>query len=302
MSRVKERLDNKNYMIAVPSRKRSFMIRERKGIWRYVNPIEDYPVRLFLREEDMAEYRTVLPSSIQVYQCPNEFTIANKRQAVLETAIRNKVRYLFIIDDDVAFYYRDEELSSKYTSKMEIFMQGDCFNRILYEAIMLCNENAPIIGLPLKLGSFGLTRMFPKNIPIIRFVCYHVPTLEKENIKIDGMDAIFMSDRYVHLTLLKKGYYSLSNCGYAVGDLGTGYRGGGSTIRTVENQSHSAKELVKNFPGFVELKVKSNGLWDEERLDCKISWKKFLEEGELPYIPAEEGIALIEREGYICRK
>jgi len=297
MSHTKDLLDKKNYMIGVPSRERSSMIRERKGLWLHTEPIGSYPVRVCVRESEMKDYEDMVPA----FSVPDSFTIANKRQRLMEYAIHSVYEFLFIIDDDVSLYYRDENLSSKYTSKRETFQAEDCFNRILYEAIMLCGEKAPIIGLPLKLGSFGLKWKFPKNIPVIRFVCYHVPTLVKENIKMDGMGTVFMSDRFTHLSLLSKGYYSLSNCGYAVGDQGTGYKGGCSITRTVELQSASAIALRDTFPNHVELKIKNNGLWDAERLDCRISWRKFLKEGESNFIPTEEGKNIIEREGYVCR-
>jgi len=294
MSEIYNKLTNLNYSISIPSRNRIHLIEKRIGIWKHIDPFSfNYLYEIIVRESEASDYRKAVDNYAPVFVVPDDSTIADKRQKCFDIAKENFTEYLFIIDDDINLYFRDENLSSKYTSRHEDFIANDCFNKILYESIQLCNEEYPIVGLPLKLGSQGIKYMFPKNIPIIRFVCYHVPTLIKEGIKINEMPVPFMSDRYVQLKLLSKGYKSLSNARWCCGDPGTGYKGGCSETRTVEAQSESAKQLCKEFPGYVDLKIKNNGLWDEERLDCTIDWKRFLPEGEEPYIPAEEGMKII---------
>lgn len=306
MKSVRQLLSEKNYMITIPSRERSFMIEKQTGVWKHIGPLtrEYYPydVGVFVREEEFNNYSLHVNSNIVVYAVDNNFSIANKRQLMLRTAIEFKKEFLFIIDDDVTFFFRDNTLSSLYTSRHEDFKEFFCFDRILYEAIMLCSKEYPIIGLPLKLGSQTLKYRYPYNIPVIRFVCYHIPTLIEEQIKVDTMDVPFMSDRYVQLKLLSKGYKSISNGWFAVDDYGTGYKGGCSVTRTVDNQSFSARILQQHFPYHVELKVKEDGYWDEKRLDCKIDWKKFLPEESEKYLESFKGIELIEREGYKCLK
>lgn len=304
MSIALELLQKENFMIGIPSREREFLIKERRGIWKHIDPeVKDLSVHLSILEKEYASYRNVKYSGNIILNQYNN--IAEKRQKLLSLALLNKVEYLFIIDDDVSFYYRDENLSSKYTSKHEVFVKKDHFNRLLYECISLCSEKFPIVGLPLKQGSFGLKYMFSKNIPIIRFVCYHVPTLKKEIIRFDTLfkkyGAIFMSDRYAQLALIDKGYRTLSNCRYCVGDQGTNYKGGCSITRNSENQSLSAEALMLEFPNLVSLKWKEDGLWGVRRKDCKINWKKFLSEKELKYLPKEEGLKLfgIEYLNYI---
>ena len=300
---VYDLLQKESYMIGIPSRERTHMIEKKTGVWKYLD--KGYPTVLAVRHSEFAQYHTTLaqfvcyPSSV-VMMVNDICSIAEKRQAMLNEAILRGVEHLFIIDDDVSFYFRDENLSSKYTSRYEDFVRLEAFDRILYESMALCGSVYPIVGLPLKQGSFGLSYMFPKNIPIIRFVCYHVPTLVKENIKITDLGTIFMSDRYVHLSLLEKGYASLSNCRWCVGDPGTGYKGGCSITRTVDLQEEAARKLTARFPKSVSLKWKENGLWSERRLDCAIDWKMYLQEGETKYLPTDVGLSQIKsyKDGY----
>lgn len=294
MTETHKKLMGKNYHIFVPSRNRSSLIEKRGGVWKYLGR-DSYPVTVIVRQEEEEKYSKEVESRIPEYDVrvssvPNKFMIVNKRQRMLDLAIEDGVEYMFILDDDICLYYRDEELSSKYTSKEEEFLKRDSFNNILYESMKLCSEEFPIVGLPLKQGSFNLKYTFPKNIPIIRFVCYHVPTLIKENVRMDGLGTTFMSDRYAHLSLLEKGYASLSNCRWCVGDHGTGYKGGCADTRTAELQGEAAKALSKRFgEDRVSLKWKEDGVWGVRRLDCRIEWKKFLPVGSLSYLPKEEG-------------
>lgn len=296
-------LQKENYMIGIPSRERTHLISKKIGVWKYLD--KGYPTVLTVRYSEFAQYHATLAQSDcytwSVVTMVNDIcSIAEKRQALLQEAIDRKVEHLFIMDDDIALYFRDEDLSSKYTSRKEDFDRLEAFDRILYECMALCSETYPIVGLPLKQGSFNLRYMFPKNIPIIRFVCYHVPTLVKEGIECTGLGTTFMSDRYVHLSLLEKGYASLSNCRWCVGDPGTGYKGGCSETRTVDLQEEAARKLVARFPEKVSLKYKENGLWNERRLDCSIKWKDYLRPDEMKHLPHEVGMERLRnyKEGY----
>lgn len=298
MNKYYKELSKQNYMIGIPSREREFMIEKKTGIWKYFTKSStSYNLNLIVRERESKKYYDCINEIYEEYNSnficnitsvPDNYNIAQKRQGLLSIAIRQCKDYLFIIDDDIDFYYREENLSSKYTNKFQSLMEQNVVDKILLESIKLCNEKYPIVGLPLKQGSQSKKYTFEKNCPIIRFVCYYVPILIEEDISITGLRTDFMSDRYVQLELLFRRYRSLTNCRYAIGDLGTGYKGGCSETRTVEKQEEASKKLCKRFPDYVSLRIKENGLWNEKRLDCKIEWKKFLNKNELKYIPKEE--------------
>lgn len=295
MSKAYDRLKNFNYMIGIPSRGRSFMIEKRTGVWKYFKEYS-YPISIFIREEEVLDYGKVLTGRVPKFDlvsCSNGINIAEKRQEILNKAIKENKTHLFIIDDDINFYYREESLSSKYSNKMEEINSRDTVNKCLLECIALCNEEYPIVGLPLKQGSQAKKYTFELNSQIIHFACYHIPTLIKESIKVTELGTPFMSDRYVQLSLLNKGYRSITNCRYAIGDYGTGYRGGCSITRNVLLQEDAARKLLVAFPGYVELRHKENGVWNNPRLDCKIHWKKFLKKGFLQFIPKEKVLKII---------
>lgn len=311
MTEIEKRLQDKNFIIMLPTRDRTHLIRSGIGFWRhYTKKFSEYPrtmvPRLIVRESEVEDYNKVCIDRYgepDIYVVHDHYNLAEKRQRCIELAHHSNKEFLFLIDDDVSFYVRTESLSSKYTSRLEKILAEEIYPKILYESIMLCGERFPIVGLPSKQGSNAIRYMFPKNTPIIRIMCFHVPTLMKEEINLDhGWRQPFMSDRYLELALLEKGYCSLSNSRYAVGDFGTGYKGGCATTRTAGGQSNVARALVKRFPERVSLKVKNNGMWAEERLDCSIDWKGFLPEGEEKFLPSEEGLQLIQREGYIAHE
>ena len=193
-------------------------------------------------------------------------------------------------------YFRKESLSSKYTNKYDELMELGTVDKMLLESILMCGETYPITGFPLKQASNNAKYAFEKNKQIIHIQCYHIPTLLKEDVHHDGMGVVGMSDRWVQLSLHKKGYRTLTNCRYAIGDAGTGQPGGCTVFRTAELVSEAAKAIHRNFPQVVELKIKDNGIWDVPRWDCTIYLKKYLDEGELKYVPLEEALQVL-REG-----
>jgi hypothetical protein len=288
-----EQLQTKNYMIGIPSRGRTHLIEKKQGVWKYFLKeahIKEYPIYVFTRNCECEEYKNCLEKYpwIKIISVPDEIDIATKRNEIYKYADSKGMEYVFIVNDDIDLFFRKEELSSKYTNKFEELMSKNIVEKMLLESVLLCNEEYPITGFPLKLASFALKYTFEKNKQVIHLQCYHVPTLKKEGIQHNGMGVTGMSDRWVQLSLLKLGYKSLANCRYAVSDAGIGQRGGCTEIRTAELVTEAARALRKNFPEVVELKLKNNGKWNTERIDCTIRLKKYLGKGELPYISKEE--------------
>lgn len=262
-----------SYLIGIPSRSRTHLIEKHMGIHKLIDT-ERHNAKLFVRHVEASSYRAI--TKIPVVPVPDSYKICDKRQAMFDYCMDEGIEYLFIIDDDVVLYHRDESLPSKYKCELEAILANDSFTKLLKESMTLCGKEFPAVGIPLKQGSQGKNTSFEVNSPIIRFVCYHVPTLQEADIQIDGLKTMFMSDRYVQLSLMEKGYKTLSNCRYAIDDRGTGKPGGCQDTRTVELQSEAARKLQATFPECVELKVKEGeGTWKEQRLDCTINWRWF---------------------------
>ena len=292
-------LEKKNYLICVPSRGRSDLITKKQGLWKYVlSEPNVYSICVFVLEEELEEYGKVLGNRpISLRGLTNGHSIADKRQKMYEMAVAMKKEYLFIIDDDVTFSFRNENIASKYISKFEEVHNKDTFNRILLESVSLCNEKYPITGLPLRQSSNSAKYTFEKNKQLLHMQCYHVPTLIKEGIRHNGLGTKFMSDRYVQMVMMSKGYNTLANYRYCIDDMGTNTKGGCSITRNPKEQSESAKTLYKLFPEIVRLKVKYNGNWSEPRYDCTIFLKKFLGKEEKSFIPKEEAFKMLKENG-----
>lgn len=289
-----EELKKHNYLIAIPSRDREFFLKNGTGVWRSFNrPPQEYPLILVIREKEKKNYDPYYKGEYLLTR-NNNIDITITRQMILDYAIEKGYEYLIMMDDDIILYYRDENLSSKYTSKLEELYTNNVLDNIIYDSIKLTNKDFPLTGIPMKQGSFSCKYMFEKNRVIIRYVCYHIPTWAKEGVRCDDLldgNIGVMEDYFVQLTWIKKGYKTLSNCKWAVGDYATGYKGGCNATRTLDVQNSSAKMIKKLFPDLAILKVKTDGKqnWKEDRLDVSLRLKVPLKEkGELSYIPKKE--------------
>ena len=301
MSKVSEELSEYTgrYEIFIPSRERTDLMRDRRGAWKLFNPTScNYPVKVVVRDIEEADYLQASGLSefspdqlgLGVTTTPSvNMDIAKTRQLIVEEAHERGLEYLFMLDDDVVLSYRDESLSSKYGSRVEELFARDGLNQCLLECLKMCGPEYPMVGLPLRFGSVSRKYMFEKNSTIIRFVCLHVPTLMKEGVSYTGLGGGVMEDYYVQLSLLSKGYRTMTNCRFAIDDYGTGKPGGCSTTRSVEVHNESAELLAQKFE-CVDLKWKKTSFWPEERLDCGFKPKSFLPAGELPYIPFQEAV------------
>ena len=273
----------KKWMIGVASRGRpNFLSLPFKGTWRYFNPEHEHLV-LFVRQCEKADYMNG-PSNPNIYIVSNETMIADKRQMILDYAQRSGYEYLFMADDDLLLDHRRDDDYSKFKANYEVPEKN---NDLIETCLRICGPKYPIVNPRIRFHADTAKYRYEKNSPAIRFVCYHVPTLTKEGIRCNGLGERFMFDRYIQNTMLSKGYRTIALGQFCVGDYGTGKKGGCEEIRNPKTHSDSAKAMVKLFPN-VKLKVKTNGLWDEPRYDCIQYLKKYLDPGELPYVPKEE--------------
>jgi hypothetical protein len=255
---------------------------------------------VFVREDEEAMYREALSNTTMhhvIAVVPNDTSISTKRHLIFDRAAREGKEHVFILDDDSLFFYRDETMASKYCGRYEDIMLRDTISSILIECILSCDEQYPITGLPLKQSSNNAKYAFEKNKQMIHFQCYHVPTLLKENIRHDGLGVHGMSDRWVQLSLLSRGYRSLTNCRYAIDDMGTGKPGGSTLWRTVDTVNLAANTLYAKFPNVVALTTKENGLWNELRTECRIHLKEFLSDDEEIFVSLDEMRNKFEKEG-----
>lgn len=285
----------KNTIICIPSRSRTDLILKNSGTWKYIREY-DGRVYLFVRLREFANYREVLIKTsldnVEVMLVKDEVNIAQKRDEMLKFASIMNSEYLVMMDDDLTFSKRNEDISSKYETCKSL---REDFKQILFESTTLCSNEYPLVGFPARFGAQGRKYMFEKNSPMLYFACYHIPTLVEHNLNFTGLNTAFGEDAYMQLSLLRKGYRSLTNCRFAVGDRSApryieegGNSGGCHDYRTLQLKEESAIRLSEEFPESVKVQRKENGSLINVR-----SLNYYLNKGELKYIPKEEVLPLL---------
>jgi len=277
---VVDNLEGISYRIVIPSRARSGMLRDNRGVWKYVDKDKHF-LQVYVREEEYDDYGGD-NSPVPLIRVDNEYSTLEKRKFALVSAHRDGIEFLVFLDDDIVVGFRKEEWPSKYCNKKEEVLSNEVFDKMLVESIGLCCGSIPLVGFPMRQVGFVLSgdNPFYKTQPIIRFACYHTPTMIREGLHEKDLGAPYMCDRFFQLSLLDKGYMTITNARYSVDDSGTGALGGCQVTRTVDLQNKSAMNLRERFPSRIELKTKSNGSWIGPRWDCKIKWSSFLQKTE----------------------
>lgn len=275
------KLTNNNYLIAIPSRHRAFLIKEQRGIWKYLaHRNNDTKFKVYIRTEEFEEYNKYLPEE-NISLVPNTFRIHDKREHMLQEAIYNGVECLLMFDDDVSFYKREGDSIS--FNPVECNSNEDYnknFHRVLQEVLYFCSEEFPCVGFIHRAFSNAKKYYFEKNVPILQFTCYHVPTLKKEEIHFNDSKLIIREDQYVQLSLINKGKRTLSSARYITQQFKNNYKGGCSEYRTTRMEDESVWLLYEKFPGLISIRKDRNG-----RTATLIKWKNNIPKEELRYIP-----------------
>lgn len=275
-----------NYRIAIPTRGRSDLIPDRRGIWKYLSYRNtNTPLKIYIREEEYGNYERHLYTK-DIESVPNDFKIHQKREYLIQHAIKDKVEFLFVIDDDVSFLIRDNT-TAKYklvdcTSNDDY---NNHFNTILQECFYFSSEEFPCMGFAHRAFINAKKYYFEKNSPILQFVCYHIPTLQKEDIHVDDSDLIIREDQYVQLQIINKGYRTLTSVRYITQPFESNYRGGCSNYRTEKMEDKAVKLLQEMFPNMISLRYNNKG-----RISTLIDWKGNIPKEELTYVPKEVAI------------
>lgn len=262
-------------LIAVPTYKRSHMY-PNSGTWRFLPFIKliNLDIKVFIKNT---------PNEIEAYAKLKRYSkeyhyydyISELRYFIINYAIIKNYTHLIFIDDDLRFNYKAENMYNL----LPMTKKKDLINDMLRQMIFHCHEITPLTHPNLRFGGNKNKEKFLYNKKAIRCVCLHLPTIKKENINTDIVlkNIKFMSDYYIQLSLLQKGYKTLCINQYTVDDLGTNTRGGCSNTRNRFLHSQSAFVISKLFQ-HVKLRKKSNGNWLEPRYDVTVQWSKYLKE------------------------
>lgn len=263
-------------LVAIATYKRANLY-PASGIFRYLPYIpENFHVNLFIKN---------LPSEIDSYgsipyeQCAIDYNyLSELRQTIIKYAIDNTYSHLILIDDDVSFAFKDINRYSLCPMANNVSMIDLMFKDLVH----YCGAQVyPITHPHIRFGSHENLDTFLLNRKAIRCVCYSVPVLSYLELDTDPVlfDIKNMSDYYIQLKVLEKGYKSLCLNSYTVDDNGTGTVGGCSEYRTPELQTTSAEILSATFR-HVKLRKKESGYFDKPYYDVTINWSKYLKESK----------------------
>lgn len=281
-------LNKIKYRVYIPSRERSRLVSENKGTFYYING-QDVDYSLVVRESEVKDYVDAGFKGA-ILKVPDNSHIADKNQDMLEECQKDGIEYLIRFDDDLSFYYRDEAIASKYKSDAPVFRER-YFKEMLTDLFDICSEKYPLVGVTNKFMSQEIKKMYIKNSFVFRVSCLHVPTITKENIRLNGYGGGHCEDRFIFLTLLHKGYTTILCSKYchheaAIGDyIG---RGGCFSVDRVKVQNESATAIHNLFPEDTKLVSKTTKFWPEERLDVIVYVNKRFNTDGKTYVPSDE--------------
>ena len=261
----------KNYIIGIPSYKRSDILIKKVGPLQIIPPDMMDNTYLFVREEEMEAYLPVAEHfgcGLLPLQLTEEQGIPETRDAILEYCGEEGIEYLIMMDDDLKLAIHDlnKTKANYYT------MDHNMFHMMIMDLLGHTDEYNILTGITARQFSNVRTTPVTENNRIIQLYCMYIPTIIREGFKFT-YGAPFITDYYFVLSMLVKGYTNKVLNSYTRDDKANA-PGGCSEMRTVENQNKSAVMLYKQFPEVVRLVQKNNGTWTEPRINPIVSWKK----------------------------
>lgn len=261
----------KNYIIAIPTYKRSDILIKRVGPLQIIPADMMNNTYLFVREEELEAYLPVAEhfgcGVLPVFIDPDA-GIPETRDAILEHCIGKGIEYLIMMDDDLKLAVHDltKTKANYYT------MDESMFKLMILDLLHYTDESNILTGITARQFSNVRTTTLTRNNRIIQLYCMHMPTIAAQGFHFT-YGAPFITDYYFVLSMLVKGYTNIILNEYTRDDKANA-PGGCSEMRTVENQNKSAVMLYKQFPEVVRLVQKNNGTWTEPRINPIVSWKK----------------------------
>lgn len=208
--------------------------------------------------------------------------IAQTRDFIIRQAAFMTYDKVIMLDDDLTFLIR------KTTDPADWHLRNATEGEIIDMMNWVwnnTNEEYPQVGVSVRQGNNNMKELTVVNTRCIRVYCYHVPTIQKENLRLtDFGDTTVMEDFAMTLHLLTRGYKNKVSAYWASSDVRSQMPGGCSQYRTAEVQKRSAEHLAKTFPGLVSVvQKKTKHAWEgmpraEDglvvRYDVMVQWKK----------------------------
>jgi hypothetical protein len=259
-----------SFAIAIPSYKRARTLMSKPNTLDYIHHELLKETILCVRESESMAYSALASKypGLFIGTIPDETDgIPETRDLMIEGAIKQGIRYLVMIDDDLKFAWRPT-MDNQYEN-----MSHSIFMRMIKECLSFCGKQYPIVGITARQFSQEKKKEYDENTRIIQFYCLHLPTIQEAKVRFQDAGIPFMTDYYFVIKMLQLGYRNLCLNRYTRDDKMQA-PGGCAETRHVNVMNSSAYKLSKIFPSIVKPYVKENGTWKEKRINVRVGWKK----------------------------
>lgn len=220
--------------------------------------------------------------------------IAEARQGYLEHAHQHGYEYLFSPDDDLTFH--DMANGHKPAD-----MSFDTSVRIFNALMPICSPQYPFATLRERFMVNGAKYKYEKARRILCVYCLHVPTIMSNDIGFTYKEFPAFEDWIIGLKMSEKGFTPITTLEFTTSQRIDWRKNplGGIGYRSDEMQNRCCRILCADFPHVTRLERQS-GDPSSEKLNVRFFFKRYLKEGELPYVPIEEMNAHMNRKD-ACR-
>ena len=194
---------------------------------------------------------------------------SDKKQWVAEYCIKEKIKHMFILDDDLSFNIRKKGklLKAKNSEVVKAF----------YQLEEWLKDGIAHVSLSAREGNNWVEEDYQEIGRAMRVCGFDTNVIKKHKLLFNR--TILMADFDITLQLLELGYPNKILYSYANGQRKSNDKGGCSLYRTPEKMTEAANSLKRFHPKFIMVKkVKTNTPWvgfnTNIRTDVQVSWKK----------------------------
>jgi hypothetical protein len=248
-------------LVAIPSYKRSFLLKENRGVFSFIKYLNKdlTDLKYFLNITDNLNYAGLNDDLID----KNNVLILDKQfishviYDIIQYAFENNYTHLLILEDDCRYRYRpqNEYMHKAFSSKTTLDLK--LLNKLFSFLISLCGDESnkfqltsPITGI----GSFRKYFYLESDRITFNTVCLNVKALK--SLDLDFLKKLAMKEDYfIFLSLLSKGYRTLCSSDFTAQDLKRNYKGGAQTYRTEELYNQQTYLLYDYFKYLIELEI-----------------------------------------------
>lgn len=222
-------------------------------------------------DEQAIHYESKFPDN--TFAMPDHVAqfLPSQRQYIMEE-FGDQYKYIWLMDDDLTFFKRNEELKLKKCTQDDI-------TKMFYS--MRSNlEEVPMVGISTRLGN---NRIETDHQDICRVTrCYGINTEVFREVQaiFNPFEPFVAEDFHMALSFLNAGYKTRALFTFAQEDIGSNAEGGCSLYRTAEVQKKTSFWMADNHPE-VDIRVKSSKNWKMKgkgaantRVDMVVGWRK----------------------------